>query len=154
MTTNMRNAIEQAAFEIGVATAKYEMLLHGAQAQVPGHIAVLDTPANRRKNAAFANAYTAQKEVKAPKIARGVKKAAGPRTPGVKKGILDLISSNAMSAADIIAKSGFNDNSVRATLMTLKKAGLAVNDDGLWIAAQDHVRLGGNSDTERAQANF
>ncbi len=71
---------------------------------------------------------------KATTAARGVKKAAGPRTPGVKAAILGMITSQAMSAAAIIAKTGFKDTSVRGTLMTLKKDGHARNDDGMWIS--------------------
>lgn len=59
---------------------------------------------------------------------------------------MDLISANAMSSGDIIAKTGFKGTSVRGTLMTLKKNGLATNDDGLWIAASSHDG-GGNSES-------
>lgn len=147
MTTNMRNAIEQAAYEIGVATAKYEMLIGSPGMVIRG----VPVPATMPKpNITKIDVATPIKGAKP--TARGVKKAAGPRTPGVKKGILNLIAANAMSTARIIEASGFNDNSVRATLMSLKKAGLAMNDDGLWIATA-HVAEG-NSETIHQDADF
>ena len=96
----------------------------------------------------YAEKFVAATKVpKAPKkIARVAKQAAGPRVSGVKQGIMDLISANAMSSGDIIAKTGFKGTSVRGTLMTLKKNGLATNDDGLWIAASSHDG-GGNSES-------
>ena len=99
----------------------------------------------------YAEKFVAATKVpKAPKkIARVAKQATVQRVSGVKQGIMDLISANAMSSADIIAKSGFKATSVRGTLMTLKKNGLAMNDDGLWIAATLHdTDGGGNSETE------
>jgi hypothetical protein len=86
-----------------------------------------------------------------PTAARSAKKAAGPRVKGVKEGIMALIASGGMSVADIIAKTGFKGTSVRATLMGLKKSGLAMNDDKLWIGAGP---VTGNSESEHASSDF
>ncbi len=135
----MRNAIEQAAYEVGLATAKYDMLVASHQGTMSLDQAGISVKIGPLKSAGPSlnkpGRIISPKAQTSPKVARGVKKAAGPRTAGVKKGILDLIASKTMSAQEIIAATGFNANSVRATLMALKKNGLAMNDDKLWTAA-------------------
>ncbi len=130
----------QAGIEIGRAAAKQEMeqiaKITAAYANTaPGARVVGSTtlPANITRKWRETKSITP----KTSPIASGVKKARtgkGPRTPGVKAAILGMITSQAMSAAAIIAKTGFKDTSVRGTLMTLKKDGHARNDDGMWIS--------------------
>jgi hypothetical protein len=71
---------------------------------------------------------------KATTVARSAKKAAGPRTKGVKERIVALIAAEPISVSGIISKTGFLETSVRATLMGLKKDGLAMNEDKLWFS--------------------
>ena len=92
-------------------------------------------PANTSKDRGGKGGGTLSHPTKAAApVASGVKKALGPRTKGVKEAILSLIASGSMSPAAIIAETGFKSTSVRATLMSLKKSGLAMSGDGRWIA--------------------
>ncbi len=135
----------QAGIEIGRAAAKQEMeQIAKITAAYAEHAA--NAPVSVFKNRGVVKVTPGRTPTKHPTVASGVKKGRGPRTPGVKAAILAMIASEAMSAAAIIAKTGFKDTSVRGTLMTLKKAGLIMNDDGLWIAAS-HAS-GGNSESD------
>jgi hypothetical protein len=78
----------------------------------------------------------ALKVAKAKTVARGVRKEAGPREKGVKKGILNLISSEHHTTASIIATSGFKERSVLGTLAGLKKEGKISQDENkIWHPA-------------------
>jgi hypothetical protein len=87
--------------------------------------------------------------IKAPKVARVARKSSGPRTKGVKEAIVNLIKErkNGMFTAEIIAKTGFKATSVRATLMSLKKDGIAVQDGSFWIPVAPSHDGDGNSDS-------
>jgi hypothetical protein len=157
VTTNVQEAISQAyqaGIEIGRAAARQEMeqitrILAGYAehaASVP-FVPPSGNGATKRTRAVKPAAS------KATIVARGVKRAGATRTSGVKKGILDVIGTTAMSTSDIISATGFNANSVRATLMALKKTGLAENNDKLWIATVSPAGAlrGSNSESESAE---
>lgn len=144
---NMRENLEQ-AYEAGRAAGILEMAnreriisnLSGSVSAVPSHVQqvsvpwsdsnVAVTPAKKRRGR-IAKAADAPKEPKAPKVARGVKRAStGPRTKGVKEAIVNLIGQRSgIAVADIVSQLGFKETSVRATLMGLKKAEIAAQDD-------------------------
>lgn len=159
MTTPMRNVIEQAAYEVGLATAKYEMLIDAAKKAMPipfgaGDQVTINTDkitslARKPRGTAKANATTgaAPKQPKAPVVARGVRKATGPRTKGVKEAIMRHLSGYAdgRAVAEIVEALGFKESSVRATLMGLKKTGRATQNGKLWAASA--TSLMGNSET-------
>lgn len=152
MTTNMRATLER-AYEAGRTAGILEMASRqeiiaalcnsGSDAVLPA--AMPATTSMKIKNI--------QGMQKAPKVARGAQKGTKERVAGVKQGIMALIATESLSANQIITTTGFKATSVRATLMSLKKAGLAMNDDGLWIAAAGHDG-GGNSEIERAPVSF
>lgn len=152
MTVNIQAMIDQ-AFDAG-REAERKMASIAARGGAESLVLVGSTtlPSNVARKWRGTKHVTAfvKHEDKAPVAAKAAKKA-GTRVSGVKQGIMDLISTNAMTAQDIISKTGFKGTSVRGTLMTLKKNGLAMNDDGLWIAAASHDS-GGNS--ESASADF
>jgi predicted Rossmann fold nucleotide-binding protein DprA/Smf involved in DNA uptake len=152
----MRNAVEQAAYEAGRAQAKYEMLIEATaithSTAIAGNL-IFESARVKRLPTAYAKGAPAPKVPNAPTIARGAKKAAKPRTKGVKEGIIALISSEPISVADIIAKTGFKEVSIRSTLMSLKKAGMAMNDDKLWVAAC-HDSGAGNSESDHASQGY
>jgi hypothetical protein len=175
VTANMRNAIEQAAFEVGRALAKYEMLVgtsNASDAQIilaahRGDIPSVSSPTTpdvtiggngtrKRRMKAAVSPQKALKEPKAPKVARGVKKASGPREKGVKNAILKLITSEPLTVGQILAKTGFKETSVRATLMGLKNANLAAPDEKkLWYGQVDQFQSRhANSETEGRNADF
>ncbi len=163
MTSTMQEAIShayQAGIEIGRAAAKQEMeQIAKITAAYAEHAA--NAPVSVYTNRGVVK-VTPGRPTKAPKvdivvnpkaIARGVKKAAGPRTPGVKAAILALLASgtNAMTPAAIISATGFKGTSVRATLMGLKKAGLARNGgDGSWWLLTHGIQPHGNSEEVEA----
>ena len=137
MTANMQTMIAE-AFEAGRVAERALAKIIAEAAAGPITLTVSKATSAPAKSAA------------APKTApaRTAKKGTGPRVPGVKQGIMDLIATQAMSPAGIVAATGFKATSVRATLMSLKKAGLAANDDGLWLATGQHISGNGNSEAE------
>lgn len=94
---------------------------------------------------------------KAPVISRGVKKVRGPRAKGVKEEIVRLIreSAEGLRVGDIVAQTGFKETSVRATLMGLKKSGMAaLGDEKHWVlTGQGWAGVSGNSDHDEAHAD-
>lgn len=165
MTMNMRNAIEQAAYEAGRALAKYEMLIGSVSnaivapefAYTAGSASLVSKPIVQRPGRvakASTKAVEAPKEPKAPVIARGVRMSSGPREKGVKKAIVNLIAeqgiNGGVSTTDIIAKLGFKSTSVNSTLMGLKKTGVVVQDGKLWIPAP-HGETGNSDSTDHAE---
>lgn len=153
MTTNMRNAVEQAAYEFGRAAAKYEMAIGTApSASLMTQIrATAPTSTDSRKRASrVAKAASAPVVPKAPKVARSAKKATGPKTKGVKEGIMKLLKDHddGLSTADVILISGFKATSVRAILMQLKAKGIAGQDDRKRWVLMPSSTLAGNSDHE------
>jgi hypothetical protein len=166
VTTATRDIIEQ-AFEAGRAAAKYEMTelarihaMHMTSEAFPAG-RLMDVTASgtgthhRGATKAHAAPTAATKEPKAPVAARGGKKASGPRTKGVKEAIVNLITYNyeeglgGVTVPEIIEKTGFKENSVRATLMGLKKTGVAIQDGKLWGLSAGHSSSGnGNSETD------
>jgi predicted Rossmann fold nucleotide-binding protein DprA/Smf involved in DNA uptake len=165
---NMRNEIEQAALEVGRALAKYEMLSEmsaGKGVYISPLVSVTENlvkagngTRKRPGRVAKANAKAAGAgaDIKAPAKARGARKASGPREKGVKARIASMIATAPLTVAEIIAHTGFKKTSVRATLMSLKKEGLAVQEGDAWlgdgIRAGDYL-AGSNSDPE-AHANL
>ena len=137
---NIDMSIIERAYELGRAAERQKMadLAAIASSQSLTNITQAVTPGPPKL-------HTIQdKSIKPPAAAPAAKKALGPRTKGVKEAILALLSSNPMSAGDIISVTGFKGTSVRATLMSLKKSGLAMNIDGHWVAV--HHDGQGNSE--------
>ncbi len=89
---------------------------------------------------------------KAPVVARGVKKAPMARTKGVKEAIVKLLQSGYMTIDRIVAETGFKENSVRGTLMTMKKNGQAFQDGKNWAFVVDMHSVA-NGPAEGASAN-
>ena len=136
MTIDIQEAsrIYQTGIEVGRAMAKREAdefsKLITAFQQHAGFVeltAAIEQPATPPSKHAVRGAKSAPSS-------SGTKKAPVARTKGVKEAILALITADPMSPAAIIGATGFKSTSVRATLMSLKIAGLATNDDGRWIA--------------------
>jgi len=164
VTTNMRNDIEQAALEVGRALAKYEILVANSGAHVTQTIQFADQKtvtlakklgaktsaaptgngARKRQGRPFKKVGTAHKvtnEPKAPVTARAARKDRGPRTKGVKERIVSMIATASLTVDDIIKHTGFKATSVRATLMSLKKSGLAFqNDANAWTTVDGSRR--------------
>lgn len=167
MTANMRNAAEQAAFDLGRAMAKYEMTADISSAIVaPGFAPVMPNANSHRKRGRVAKGSVtksvAPKAAKATKV-RGTRKATGPRAKGVKEGIMNLLKdqgSDGVSIEDIIRLTGYKKTSVRATMMGLEKKNIARQDDKLWVLNKGTIIGSGqkispdNSETEHAHANF
>ncbi len=155
MTSTMQEAIShayQAGIEIGRAAAKQEMeQIAKITAAYAEHAA--NAPVSVFKNRGVTKVIPGHMATKAPPIARGVKRAAGARTRGVKEGILAFLLSrpnDAVSPATIIAETGFKSTSVRATLMSLKKDHRVSNGgDGTWWALTQGGPTG-NSESEHA----
>ena len=149
--TNMPSDIEQ-AYELGRAAERRKMAeLESLMAS--RNIAMKDAGVAVKVGPLTSGEQSLSKRgkivvsPKVPKVARAAKQAVGQRVSGVKQGIMDLINVSPMSSADIIAKSGFKATSVRGTLMTLKKNGLADNENGLWYTP---AAIPGNSETASA----
>jgi hypothetical protein len=86
---------------------------------------------------------------KAPKVTRGVRKAAGPRTKGVKEAITAYLAGHAgVSIDEIVNTHGFKENSVRGTLMAMKKKGIVDQDGKFWQLA--NTGPSGNGGAEEA----
>lgn len=156
MTTNMQDIIEQ-AFQTGVETGRAairEEIAKLAQFNAAFNVASwgvdisdhnsfgIAKPGNstrkRHTIKVSTKAANATKEPKAPVIASSVKKDKWPRTKGVKTAITSFISDSANGAtvAEIVSSLGFKETSVRATLMGLKKSGIATQDsEKHWILA-------------------
>jgi hypothetical protein len=142
VTTNMRNAVEQAAYEAGRAAAKYEMLI----ASSPSAVTTVTGFAPRPTAKASSAPKTPKARIEAA-ISRGAKKAATTRTKGVKEAVVNLIASEALAVPDIVSRLGFKEGSVRAVLMGLKKDGRAIQDGKLWAMAPGSHESG-NSGTD------
>jgi hypothetical protein len=173
VTTNMRNAVEQAAYEVGLATAKYEMLITSGTAvrtlthaeldmvagSMPGPVGSSPGNGTRWRPGRKAKAGP----VGAPKtttVSRDVKTAPVPRAKGVKDAIVSLMSGNpdGLTQAKLVELTGFKDASVAGTLQKLQKDGLVSRDGRVWtymrgssaLEAQHDI---GNSETEHPDAN-
>jgi hypothetical protein len=156
VTTNMQAIIDQ-AFDAG-RVAERELakiirttVLLGMDLS-PTSVSP-DKPAGngtRKRRTAAPKTAVVTEEPKAPVIARGVRKAAGPRTKGVKEAIMNLIASEPMTTADIITRTGFKPASVRATLMSLKDKDMAYQEDKVWNPR--YTSESGNSDHAAANA--
>ena len=145
MTTNMRNAVEQTAYEAGRAAAKYEMLVetatHGYEVGILGASSpsVLAAPQPMRVTNTARKAAKYTVAPKAPTVARGAKKAATTRTKGVKEAVINLIASEALAVPDIVSRLGFKEGSIRAVFMGLKKKGRAVRGS-LAVTLQNTIK--------------
>jgi hypothetical protein len=96
------------------------------------------------------------KPAKTTIVARGVKKAGAPRTKGVKSAIISLIGEqqDGATTADIIAKLGFKATSVNATLMSLKKKGLAAQDGKVWFLTASATKSSDSNSETEASADY
>ena len=143
MTTNMRNAVEQAAYEAGRAQAKYEMLIES-----DAHTTAAAIAGNLISESARAKTHT--KAASSPPKAPTARKAAKARTKGVKEAVINLIASEALAVPDIVSRLGFKEGSVRAVLMDLKKSGRTVQDETKrWAMMPGSYRVdSGNSEIE------
>jgi len=157
---SMRRDIAELARLSGTQTATQiaELMLpdddpRRARIAKAAHAEMAGNGARKRARKAAAKAAGAGWAPKAPVAAKKVRKDAGPRTKGVKKRLTDLLAgSAALTIAEIIAETGFGENSVRGTLMGLKKAGLAIQDDEKrWLLTAQAAS--GNSDDAHASAN-
>jgi hypothetical protein len=144
VTTNMQEILlaYHRGIEVGRAAARHEM---DEFSKLTSTFAAQGSLASAIGNMAPKRNVLAAKSTAKP-VDSGTKKALGPRTKGVKEAILALLTSNPMSAGEIIANTGFKGTSVRATLMGIKKAGLAMNIDGQWVA----VHHDGQGNSEQA----
>ena len=146
MTTNIHDLIEK-AYSLGRA--------HGAELARITEGTVQRAPAPRPITVAkpVAAPPSATKEPKAPKVARGVRQASGPRTKGVKEAIMNLIgASEGLSTKEVIANTGFKPASVNATLMALKKNGIASQDGKAWFLTA--TAASGNTEADHAHADY
>jgi hypothetical protein len=150
VTTENIEPIE-AAYELGRAHERAKMAelarIRGAHAITRTHNFAGDA---KPAAAAATKATSAPTSAKAPKVARGVRKAAGPRTKGVKEAIMAYLGDHPLGDSTIegiIKTHGFKENSVRGTLMTLKKTGIIRQDGKFWMPAN---MPSGNSGAEAA----
>ena len=153
MTTDIRNIFEQGYAE-GYAAAEAKMaafvrLVSVAPEPLLKTAAALAGNVIAESSKRPAKAIVAPKAPKAPTVARGVKKPALPHTKGVKEGIMNLIGAavNGITVHGIVATTKFKESSVRATLMQLKKKGLATSDKGVWSLTPDAAIGYGNSES-------
>jgi hypothetical protein len=155
--TNIREISDayQAGIAVGRAAAKHEMdelakIIEATAAHASIPVTVTAPGNGSRKRPGPVGKAT--KHPQAPKktvIARGAKKAHAPRIKGVKQEILRMIgeSQGGVTVDRIIASTGFKETSVRATLMSLKKSGLASQDsEKRWVLSGQVAR--GNSGDE------
>jgi hypothetical protein len=163
MTTNTRELIErsyEAGFEAGMVAANRKMT-YMASISEAYTTSVIDEQISAASSAVASarrkrSAKTSTKAAVAPKAAgpvvtaRGVKTATGPRTKGVKEAIVNLITEQQMTVAEIIARTTFKPTSIRATLMSLKKKGLASQDAKGWFAGSPGNAGNGNSEADHA----
>jgi hypothetical protein len=81
---------------------------------------------------------------------RVAKAASNPKSStrgkGVKARIASMIATAPLTVAEIIAHTGFKKTSVRATLASLKKEGLAIQDGNAWRRGWNDAHESGNSD--------
>jgi hypothetical protein len=105
------------------------------------------------------NTPTKATKVVAPKKAnastRAARTAAVPRTKGVKEAITAYLAGVPDAGAridEIVNTHGFKENSVRGTLMTMKKSGLVRQDGKLWWLAA--APTGNSGAEEAAHAEF
>ncbi len=135
MPVNMRNAIEQAACDVGRALAKYEMLTGATAGETA--LTVKLGPVTTGPVTKANTKYTVAPAKAAKPVARGVKVARGPKTKGVKEAILAMIDAEmgngGITTNGLVAKLGFKASSVNATLAGLKKANMIVRDGKCWL---------------------
>ncbi len=143
---NTRESLEK-AYEAGRAAGILEMANreHVLAGLIPPMPPYATTVVNR-------NPANAPKATKAPIVARGVKKAPVARTKGVKEAIVKLLQAGYMTIDRIVAETGFKENSVRGTLMTMKKNGQAFQDGKNWAFVVDMHSVA-NGPAEGASAN-
>jgi predicted Rossmann fold nucleotide-binding protein DprA/Smf involved in DNA uptake len=138
MTANMQDMLDQ-AFQAG-RDAERKMAAIAASGSV-----TLSAPA--RAALAEISGNGSRKRV--------AKAASNPRSStrgkGVKARIAGMILTAPLTVAEIIAHTGFKKTSVRATLASLKKEGLAIQDGNAWLAAGD-AHESGNSEGVAAGA--
>lgn len=160
-TANMQEMLDQ-AFEAGRAAERkmIQIAMLGG-----GHVITLvsSVPSpgpigtNIPSTKPASKAVSAPKAAKATVVARGVKKAAMPHSKGVKEGIVKHLGEAGLATVPvIIAKLGFKESSVRATLMALKKKGIASSEAGVWSLTPDARQSGGygNSEASTQQPPF
>jgi hypothetical protein len=168
VTTNMRNAAEQAAYEFGRAAAKYEMAIdveavHGMTAAAMAGNVIAESASNGSRNRPGPVGRKAKAgpvgAPKAPAIARGVKTTPAPRAKGVKDAIVSLMSGNpdGLTQAKLGELTGFKAASVAGTLQKLQKDGLVSREGRVWtyirggsIGSEYEQHDAGNSETAGA----
>jgi predicted Rossmann fold nucleotide-binding protein DprA/Smf involved in DNA uptake len=147
VTTNMRNAAEQAAYEFGRAAAKYEMAIgtaSGAVEALPHGATVTGLPGGPHTIVSNGSRKRVAKTTSNPR--------SSTRGKGVKARIASMISTAPLTVAEIIAHTGFKKTSVRATLASLKKEGLAIQEGNAWLYDR-RPRDTGNSEAFDAASN-
>lgn len=146
MNTDMQELSRayQRGIEVGRAAAKHEMdefmALTKAVAQ---HV----TTASAGSITGW-RAGKAATNPKAPITAGAGKKAPMARTKGVKEAIMKTIgehNTNGVTTGEIIAETGHKKTSVRATLMSMKRVGQAIQDGPNWFLPRGMTQSG-NSD--------
>jgi hypothetical protein len=161
VTTNMRDFVArvyQAGYSAGCLAAKTEVAFLdelSAGTVVAAMPPKIGNGTRKRVRKAAAKVASKIPAKTANVIARGVKKAPTPRTKGVKDEIVRLLSENpdGLPISTIIASTGFKENSIRGTLMGLKKDMLAGQDsEKRWILA--NAAASGNSDHGAAHADI
>ena len=155
VNTNMHDVISQAyqaGLEAGRAAAKQEIAeIYRLSATYAA--SVLDEKSVKPqalRAAAPTKAAGGPKAAKATKAARAPRTATGPRTKGVKEAIVKHLGGH-VDGQDtinaIVSTYGFKANSVRGTLMTMKKSGEASQNGKFWSLAHGHSAANGPMDT-------